>query len=110
MSLPRRRRLVEVARERELLVLEDNPYGLLRFEGESLPTLRSLEVPGGSRDGGDFVIYAGTMSKILSPGSASAGSSRRRPVLAKLNLGKQSSDLCSSLADAVLRRRLLRRR
>ena len=39
MSLPRRRRLVEVARERELLVLEDNPYGLLRYEGEPLPTL-----------------------------------------------------------------------
>ena len=39
MSLPRRRRLVEVAAERELLVLEDNPYGLLRYEGEPLPTL-----------------------------------------------------------------------
>ena len=39
MSLERRRRLVEIARERELLVLEDNPYGLLRYEGEPLPTL-----------------------------------------------------------------------
>src|SRR4051794_24998895 len=61
MSLPRRQRLVEVARERELLVLEDNPYGLLRYEGDSLPTLFAL-------DGGDFVIYLGTFSKILSPG------------------------------------------
>ncbi len=61
MSLPRRRRLVQVAAERELLVLEDNPYGLLRYEGEALPTLRSL-------DGGRFVIYLGTFSKILSPG------------------------------------------
>ena len=43
MSLARRRRLVEVARERELLVLEDNPYGLLRYEGEPLPTLYSLD-------------------------------------------------------------------
>ena len=43
MSLPRRRRLIEVARERELLVLEDNPYGLLRYEGEPLPTLYSLD-------------------------------------------------------------------
>ena len=43
MSLARRRRLVEVARERELLVLEDNPYGLLRYEGEALPTLYSLD-------------------------------------------------------------------
>jgi 2-aminoadipate transaminase len=58
MSLPRRRRLVEIARERELIVLEDNPYGLLRYEGEPLPTLRSLEVPAGSIDDNDFVIYA----------------------------------------------------
>ena len=62
MSLPRRRRLVELARERELIVLEDNPYGLLRYEGEPLPTLRSLEVPAGSTDDNDFVVYAGTMS------------------------------------------------
>src|SRR4051794_9618935 len=42
MSLPRRKRLVEVAREHELLIVEDNPYGLLRYEGESLPTLYEL--------------------------------------------------------------------
>jgi len=96
MSLPRRRRLVEVARERELLVLEDNPYGLLRYEGEALPTLRSLEVPRGSRDGGEFVIYTGTMSKILSAGIRLGWVLAPRPVLAKLNLGKVSSDLCSS--------------
>ena len=49
MSLPRRRRLVEVARERELLVLEDNPYGLLRYEGEPLPTLYSLDAEAAGR-------------------------------------------------------------
>src|SRR3954467_8398889 len=49
MSLPRRRRLVQVARERELLILEDNPYGLLRYEDEPLPTLYRL---GGARVGG----------------------------------------------------------
>jgi 2-aminoadipate transaminase len=96
MSLPRRRRLVDLARERELLVLEDNPYSMLRYEGEGLPTLRSLETPRGSRDGGDFVIYAGTMSKILSPGIRVGWVVAPRPVLAKLNLGKQSADLCSS--------------
>jgi 2-aminoadipate transaminase len=96
MSLPRRRRLVDLARERELLVLEDNPYSLLRYEGEALPTLRSLEVPRGSRDGGDFVIYTGTMSKIFSAGIRLGWLVAPRPVLAKLNLGKVSSDLCSS--------------
>jgi 2-aminoadipate transaminase len=96
MSLPRRQRLVDIAREREILVLEDNPYSMLRYEGEPLPTLRSLEVPRGSRDGGDFVIYTSTMSKILSPGIRVGWVVAPRPVLAKLNMGKQSTDLCSS--------------
>jgi 2-aminoadipate transaminase len=99
MSLPRRRRLVEVARERELLVLEDNPYGLLRYEGEPLPTLYSLDASlGGGGDGAssDLVIYLGTFSKILSPGLRLGWAVAPRPVLEKLNLGKQGADLCSS--------------
>jgi 2-aminoadipate transaminase len=89
LSLPRRRRLVEVARERELIVLEDNPYGLLRFEGEPLPTLLEL-------DGGNFVVYAGTFSKILSPGLRLGWAVAPRPVLAKLNLAAQAATLCPS--------------
>jgi 2-aminoadipate transaminase len=100
MSLARRRRLVEVARERELLVLEDNPYGLLRYEGEPLPTLYSLDAENASppaRGGAsDLVIYLGTFSKILSPGLRLGWAVAPRPVLEKLNLGKQGSDLCSS--------------
>jgi 2-aminoadipate transaminase len=97
MSLPRRRRLVEVARERELLVLEDNPYGLLRYEGEALPTLYSLDASNAGKDGAsDLVIYLGTFSKILSPGLRLGWSVAPRPVLEKLNLGKQGADLCSS--------------
>jgi 2-aminoadipate transaminase len=89
LSLERRRRLVEIARERELLVLEDNPYGLLRYEGEPLPSLYSL-------DGGEYVIYLGTFSKILSPGLRLGWSAAPRPVLEKMNLGKGATDLCSS--------------
>jgi 2-aminoadipate transaminase len=89
MSLPRRRRLVQIAHERELLVLEDNPYGLLRYEGDPLPTLYSM-------DGGEFVIYLGTFSKILSPGIRLGWAAAPRPVLQKMNLGKQAADLCSS--------------
>jgi 2-aminoadipate transaminase len=96
MSLERRRRLVALARERELIVLEDNPYGMLRYEGDPLPTLRSLEVPAGSTEDNDFVIYTGTMSKILSPGVRVGWLVAPRPLLAKLILGKQSADLCSS--------------
>ena len=89
LSLERRRRVVEIARRRELLVLEDNPYGLLRYEGEPLPTLYSL-------DGGEYVIYLGTFSKILSPGLRLGWTAAPRPVLDKLNLGKGAADLCSS--------------
>src|SRR5438067_11221681 len=97
MSLPRRRRLVEVARERELLVLEDNPYGLLRYEGEPLPTLYSLDAQAhGTGGASDLVIYLGTFSKILSPGLRLGWAVAPRPVLEKLNLGKQGADLCSS--------------
>jgi 2-aminoadipate transaminase len=89
MSLERRRDLDQLAAERELLVLEDNPYGLLRYDGEPLPTLRSL-------DRGEFVIYASTFSKILSPGVRLGWAAAPAPVLAKMNIGKQASDLCSS--------------
>ena len=89
LSLERRRRLVELARSRELLVVEDNPYGLLRFGGEPLPPLYQL-------DGGDFVIYVGTFSKILSPGIRLGWAVAPPPVMEKIVLGKQASDLCTS--------------
>jgi 2-aminoadipate transaminase len=88
MSYDRRVELVAIAAERELLVLEDNPYGLLRYEGSPLPPLRSLD--------GDFVVYASTFSKILSPGVRLGWAAAPGPVLEKMNIGKQSSDLCSS--------------
>jgi 2-aminoadipate transaminase len=88
LSLERRRELVRIASERELLILEDNPYGLLRYEGTPLPTLRSLD--------DDFVIYASTFSKILSPGVRLGWAAAPAPVLEKMNVGKQASDLCSS--------------
>jgi len=89
MSLPRRKRLVEVAEQREIVVLEDDPYGMLRYEGERLPKLFEL-------DGGKFVIYAGTFSKILSPGVRLGWAIAPRPLMAKLNVGAQATTLCPS--------------
>jgi len=89
MSLQRRNRLVELARSREMLVVEDNPYGLLRFGGEPLPPLYQL-------DGGDFVLYVGTFSKILSPGIRLGWAVAPPPVMEKIVLGKQAADLCTS--------------
>jgi 2-aminoadipate transaminase len=89
MSLERRRRLVDIARENEILVIEDSPYGLLRYGGEPLPPLYQL-------DGGDFVIYLGTFSKILSPGIRLGWTVAPPPVMEKIVLGKQATDLCTS--------------
>jgi 2-aminoadipate transaminase len=61
LSTERRHRLVELAREHDLLVLEDDPYGLVRFEGEPPPTLFEL-------DGGEHVIYSSSFSKTVAPG------------------------------------------
>jgi 2-aminoadipate transaminase len=61
LTTERRRRLVELAREHNLLVVEDDPYGLVRFEGEAPPTLFEL-------DGGERVAYSSSFSKTIAPG------------------------------------------
>jgi 2-aminoadipate transaminase len=90
MSLERRHRLVQFAHSVGLLIIEDNPYGQIRFEGEPLPTL--YEIDGGA----GWVVYLGTFSKILAPGIRVGWVVAPPPVLRKMNLGKQAADLCSS--------------
>jgi 2-aminoadipate transaminase len=88
LSAERRFGLLEIADEYDCLVVEDNPYGLLRFEGTPIPTLRSLDE---SR-----VIYLGTLSKIFSAGMRIGWIAAPHPILDKLLLAKQSADLCTS--------------
>lgn len=61
MSLAKRKKLIDLANKYDVIVLEDNPYGDLRFAGEDLPTIKSMDTEG-------RVIYVGSFSKILSPG------------------------------------------
>ena len=61
LTTERRRRLVELVRDHDLLVLEDDPYGLIRFEGQPPPTLLEL-------DGGERVLYSSSFSKTIAPG------------------------------------------
>src|SRR5204863_9887486 len=61
LPLERRRRLLELAREHSLTILEDDPYGEVRFHGEPLPTLQEL-------DGGETVLRSSSFSKVISPG------------------------------------------
>ncbi len=94
LSLERRAGLLELAREHDLAIIEDNPYGLLRYEGEALPPLKALD-PG-------RVIYLGTLSKICSAGLRVGWVHAPGPVLEKVLLAKQSADLCTgTLAQRI---------
>ncbi|MFA5809913.1 MAG: PLP-dependent aminotransferase family protein, partial [Thermoleophilia bacterium] len=98
MSFERRQELVALAKEHQLIIVEDNPYGQLRFEGEALPTLYSL-------DDDNNVIYLSTFSKIISPGIRLGWMVAPAPLLAKFNLGKQAADLCpSTFAQKIVNR------
>lgn len=88
LSVERRHRLAELTEAHDLLVLEDNPYGLLDFEGRTWPSLREL-VP-------EHVIYVGTVSKTFAPGARTGWVAAPRPVLAKLVLLREAADLCQS--------------
>jgi 2-aminoadipate transaminase len=88
MSTERRARLLELAEERDLLIVEDNPYGLLRFEGEPAEPMAAA----GSR----HVLYLGTLSKIVSPGIRIGWAYGPGPIIDRLATLKQGADLCSS--------------
>jgi len=87
LSQDRRERILTLSKEHNLLVLEDNPYSRLRFEGEHIKPLRVHD---------PSVVYISTFSKIFSPGVRLGWINAPRPILEKLNLGKQAADLCSS--------------
>src|SRR2546426_3205357 len=84
MSYARRERLVALCREAGIPILEDNPYGLLRFEGDPLPSLRSLDP--------ENVIYLGTFSKGFSPGVRIGGALAEPGVTPRLGLVKEGGD------------------
>jgi len=90
ISEPRRRQLLDLAHEHDLLILEDDPYGKLRFDGEPVPTMLSMDKEGGR------VIYLGTFSKILVPGFRLAWSVAPADVTRKMVISKQSVDLCTN--------------
>jgi 2-aminoadipate transaminase len=95
LSLARRRALLELSHRHGIPIVEDDPYGELRFEGEPLPSLKSMDEEG-------TVIQLGTFSKILVPGLRLGWVVAEREVIQKLVNGKQSADLNSSaLAQRV---------
>lgn len=86
MSLEKRKRLLELANKYDVLVLEDNPYGDLRFSGEDVATLKSLDTEG-------RVVYAGSFSKILSPGMRLGYIIANEALITKIEILKQVNDV-----------------
>ncbi len=94
LSLPRRKQLVEMASHYGVPVVEDDPYGELRYEGERLPTLKSLDTSG-------TVIYLGTFSKILAPGLRLGWVVTGPEAMEVLLHGKQPADLHTGMIQQM---------
>lgn len=88
MSLERRIRVLEICKREHILILEDNPYGLLYFDKPGLPALRSMDA--------ENVIYLGSFSKILSPGLRVGWALAPHAIREKLILAVESSILSPS--------------
>lgn len=95
MSLKKRKRVLELASEYDLLIMEDNPYGDLRFAGEDLPTLKSLDSEG-------RVIYCGSFSKILSPGMRLGYVIGPQKLLEKVEILKQVNDVHTPMLTQMM--------
>jgi 2-aminoadipate transaminase len=102
MSLARRKQLISLAEKYELLIIEDNPYGDLRYDGEALPPLKAL-------DKNDQVIYLRTFSKILAPGIRLGWVVGPKSIMGKLSLMKQATDLCTPVITQVAVNEYLKR-
>ncbi|MBO3444556.1 PLP-dependent aminotransferase family protein [Clostridium sp. CCUG 7971] len=87
--LERRKKFIEVISKYEIPVIEDNPYGELRFEGESLPSLKSMDKKG-------LVIYLGSFSKVFCPGYRIGWTCASPQILSKFVFVKQGADLQAS--------------
>lgn len=92
--LERRKQFMEIINKYEVPVIEDNPYGELRYKGEFLPSLKSMDTKG-------LVIYLGTMSKILAPGIRIGWICASHEILEKLNLLAQAAVLQTSTFAAM---------
>ena len=95
MSLDKRKRLIELANKYNILILEDNPYGDLRFRGEEEPTLKSLDTE-------NRVIYCGSFSKILSPGMRLGYIIGPAPILEKVEMLKQVNDVHTPMLTQLM--------
>lgn len=90
MSLEKRKKMYELAKKYNVLILEDNPYGDLRYSGEYIPCIKSFDEDG-------IVLYAGSMSKVISPGIRVAYVIAPKPIFQKMVVCKQGNDVHTNI-------------
>lgn len=94
-SLEKRKEIYRLCCEYGVMILEDNPYGELRFDGEDIPTLKSMDTEG-------IVVYTSSFSKVMSAGIRLGFVIAPKPVLDKMAVGKQAVDTHSNLFFQML--------
>ena len=101
LSLARRRQLVDIAQRRNFVIVEDDPYGRLRYRGDHLPPVKSFDDSG-------CVVYLSTLSKTVAPGFRTGWMIAPPVIRDKLVVAKQASDLHTSSFDQLVLERYLR--
>ncbi len=102
-SLEKRKAIYEVCRRHSVIILEDNPYGELRFAGEDIPTIKSMDTEG-------IVIYCSSFSKILSAGMRVGYICGPEPIVQKMVVAKQSEDVHTNVFFQMLTYRFMTER
>lgn len=95
LSFEKRKAMYRLAKENGLLILEDDPYGNLRVDGEDVPSIKSLDTDG-------IVIYAGSFSKILAPGIRVAYAVVPNNLAQAFTIGKQVSDVHTGVLNQMI--------
>lgn len=95
MSLEKRKAVYALAKKYGIIILEDNPYSDTRFAGEELPTIKSMDEDG-------IVIYAGTFSKVISPGLRVGYAIAPKEIISKMVVCKQTSDVHTSIFSQMI--------
>lgn len=95
MSLEKRKRLYELAKEYGVLIIEDNPYGDLRYFGEDVPSIKSFDTDG-------IVIYSGSFSKVVSPGIRVGYLLADKKAMSKMIICKQGQDVHTAMWSQML--------
>lgn len=99
-SLEKRRAILALAKKYNVMILEDNPYGDLRFTGTDIPSIKSMDDAGA-------VIYMGSFSKIIAPGLRVGYIIAPIPILSKMIVGKQCADVHTTMLSQLICHRFL---